>query len=621
MKRIVGFVLIILSVLALSACAQRRDQAPVISGAEDITIDIGQAFNPMTGVTASDREDGNLTSSITFEGWEEGDQNFPGDSEITYTVIDSKGNSTSVTRKVTVIGDVSIPVISGHKANVTYYTNTATYNPLAGVVALDPLFGDITEDIIILGNYNLNVPGTYAIRLRVENEAGGRTTVNITLTVVDAGIPLAIPTNTPITITMWHSNGSDITALYNKYARSFEAKMASEYNAQVTVNIAASYGTYTALRQSMIQAITAGTYPNIVQGYPDHVAEYRNGRVVVNLDPYIQHNTWGLHGADALDDILEPYRLENSQYNTEGNFFSLPLNKSTEVMIYNKTVLTELGLSVPQTWQDIIAMGPALRAHAQAKGTQNFMPAAYDSDGNAFITFTRQFGGSYTAFNYETGRGQFLFHTNQNTFSAMQFLKDNRNTITLPGHWNSDYATNAFLAQQVYITVGSTAGVWRNVPGGYTTNGLGTTFEIGVAPVPYNADRPQDRAVIQQGTNLSVLNKGTSIEQLVSFLFLKHMISTENTVDFAINTGYLPVRYSGQFDPTYVEFLGRDKDAKALAAKAAFEQSAYFFYDPAFVGSSLSRLQVGLALDRIMRGDGNIQEALNDAFSNANIGG
>jgi multiple sugar transport system substrate-binding protein len=44
----------------------------------------------------------------------------------------------------------------------------------------------------------------------------------------------------------------------------------------------------------MINAITAGTYPNMVQGYPDHVAEYLNGKVVLNLNPYIEHDTFGV---------------------------------------------------------------------------------------------------------------------------------------------------------------------------------------------------------------------------------------------------------------------------------------------------------------------------------------
>ena len=71
-------------------------------------------------------------------------------------------------------------------------------------------------------------------------------------------------------------------------------------------------------------------------------------------------------------------------------------------MIYNKTLLDELELDAPETWQDIIAMAPALQQWAQQNNIDNFVPASYDSTGNAFITFTRQFEGKYTSINFQT---------------------------------------------------------------------------------------------------------------------------------------------------------------------------------------------------------------------------
>ncbi len=623
MKKIFSVVLVALAILVLSACATRRNQAPYFEGVNlTPTIEVGQAFNPLDGVEAKDREDGNLTDQITVSGWEQGDENFPGNYEIILSVTDSAGETTRVTINLTVAGDAPVPVITGFNPTPTFYIGSGTYNPTQGVTVTDPIDDDLTLEV--LGNYNLEVPGTYTIRLRATNSAGGRTTVTIILTVTESPVPFTLST-APMTITLWHAMGQDNTALLNKYARSFEQKMATEHGANITVVIAESAGNYNTLRSNMINAITAGTYPNLVQGYPDHVAEYLNGKVVVNLNPYIHSDIWGLHGADAFDDIIQAYREENSQYDLAGTFYSLPFNKSTEVMIYNKTVFDALGLTAPTTWQELIAMAPTLRNHAYANGQTptSFRPAAYDSNGNAFITFTRQFGGQYTAINFTNMRGQYLWHTNQNTFAAMQFLKDNNSIITLPDFWDQQYASTPFVNGQVYVTFGSSAGVRYNIPGGFNAANpsLGTTFQIGVAPIPYNADRPNDRAVIQQGTNISLLTKGTSQEQLASWLFLKHLINTENTMDWAINTGYLPVRTSAYTHPTYTAFLNQPNNAIAITALAAYQQSGYFFYDPAFVGSSRARTQVGLALERIMLGDGNIQQALTDAFNEANLGG
>ena len=642
MKKIMFVVLLAFGILTMAACATRRNAPPEFQGVNtNPVIQVGDEYDPLEGVTATDREDGNLTANIEVLGWDEDDVNFPGTYEIVLSVTDSEGAITRVTIYLTIEGEeVALPVLSGVRSAPIYYIGSGTYSPLTGVTAMDEIDGDLTEEIDELGNYDLTTPGVYTIRLRVENSEGGRVTVTIVLTVVDPGIPTTLTTD-PITITMWHAMGEANTELMRGYADSFMLMYPN-----INVEIAEGTGDYNTLRSNMINAITAGTFPNMVQGYPDHVAEYLNGNVVVNLDPYIHHDTWGMHGADAFDDIILSYRQENSQYDLNGTFYSLPFNKSTEVMIYNSNVFAELELDPPTTWQELLAIAPLLKAKgdeiaeakvradnpddteaqlapkiAQAKSL--VVPASYDSTGNAFITFTRQFGGAYTGVNYETRRGQYLWVDNANTTAAMNFLKNNNNYITLPEFWDQNYASVPFVNQQTFVTVGSSAGVRYNIPGGFgnATNPLGIDFQIGVAPIPYNADMPENKAVIQQGTNVSLLKKGTAQEQLATWMFLKHLINTENTIHWAMNTGYLPVRVSGYEHPDYQAFLADLNDPIALAAQAAYLQSGYMFYDPAFVGSSRARQQVGLALERIILGDGNIASALQDAYNEANLAG
>ena len=107
---------------------------------------------------------------------------------------------------------------------------------------------------------------------------------------------------------------------------------------------------------------------------------------------------------------------------------------------------------------------------------------------------------------------------------------------------------------------------------------------------------------------------------------MKYLISKEVTTDWAIETGYLPVRTSAYISDEYQAFLNNpsttDKKAAAIAnaANAAYQQSGHMFFDPAFIGSSRARTQVGLAIERIMLGDGNIQAALDDAYDEAKKG-
>lgn len=74
---------------------------PVIAGADDKTITVGDSFDPKTGVTATDKEDGDLTGKIQIAGTV--DNTKPGKYELTYTVSDAAGNKTTKKRTITVI--------------------------------------------------------------------------------------------------------------------------------------------------------------------------------------------------------------------------------------------------------------------------------------------------------------------------------------------------------------------------------------------------------------------------------------------------------------------------------------------------------------------------------------
>lgn len=74
---------------------------PVIKGAEDRVIHLGDNFNVREGVTAYDNEDGDLTNKIVVTGKVQ--TNAVGRYTLTYTVTDSSKNMAKVTRVVEVV--------------------------------------------------------------------------------------------------------------------------------------------------------------------------------------------------------------------------------------------------------------------------------------------------------------------------------------------------------------------------------------------------------------------------------------------------------------------------------------------------------------------------------------
>ena len=83
---------------------------PVIEGVEDVDLTVGDDFDPLAGVSATDEVDGDLTSDIEVSG--SVDTAVPGTYELTYSVTNSGGETTTETRDV-VVNDVALTMPNG----------------------------------------------------------------------------------------------------------------------------------------------------------------------------------------------------------------------------------------------------------------------------------------------------------------------------------------------------------------------------------------------------------------------------------------------------------------------------------------------------------------------------
>ncbi|MGL4773910.1 MAG: glycosyl hydrolase family 18 protein [Clostridium sp.] len=165
--------------------APEQNQAPVLSGIANKTINVGEAFDKMAGVTATDKEDGDLTSKIVVTG--EVDINKAGVYELTYSVTDSKGLETTKTRTITVKEEAvepevnEAPVLKG-VTNKTINVGEA-FDKMAGVTATDKEDGDLTSKIVVTGNVDTTKAGKYELTYTVEDSKGAETTAKRTITV------------------------------------------------------------------------------------------------------------------------------------------------------------------------------------------------------------------------------------------------------------------------------------------------------------------------------------------------------------------------------------------------------------------------------------------------------
>lgn len=157
--------------------------APIIK-AEDKTLTVGDAFDPMADVTATDAEDGNLTDKIEIKK-NDVDTTKPGKNEVTYKVTDSKGASYIKSITVTVNPKMepinSAPII---KAEDKTLTVGDTFDPKADVTATDAEDGDLTDKIEVLKNeVDTTKAGKYEVTYKVTDNQGASRTKTITVTV------------------------------------------------------------------------------------------------------------------------------------------------------------------------------------------------------------------------------------------------------------------------------------------------------------------------------------------------------------------------------------------------------------------------------------------------------
>lgn len=146
---------------------------PVISGASDKTIEKGSTFIPLAGITATDVEDGDLTSKIKYSGNVR--TSAVGVYEAKYSVTDSDGNTTEVTITVTVVfNDNDAPLLTGTQ-NKAIIVGDTEFNLLAGVVAQDTVDGDLTSSIQVTGDVNVWVVGEYEVEYSVKDKSNNET--------------------------------------------------------------------------------------------------------------------------------------------------------------------------------------------------------------------------------------------------------------------------------------------------------------------------------------------------------------------------------------------------------------------------------------------------------------
>ena len=190
-----------------------------ILGDNPSNVEVGSTFSD-PGVTVYD-QDGSSTYTTTGTV----DTNVLGTYALTYTATDNSGNQATATRTVNVV-DTTTPVITLIGDSQVNIEVGSAYTD-AGATATDNYDGDLSSQIVVVNNVDVNMLGSYTVTYSVsDSSSNAATVVTRTVNVVDQTAP---------TITIL--GGNQITIEAGSSYTDAGATATDNYNNDVTTDI------------------------------------------------------------------------------------------------------------------------------------------------------------------------------------------------------------------------------------------------------------------------------------------------------------------------------------------------------------------------------------------------
>jgi sn-glycerol 3-phosphate transport system substrate-binding protein len=288
-------------------------------------------------------------------------------------------------------------------------------------------------------------------------------------------------------------------------------------------------GGYTDAYAKTLAAIQAGTPPDVAIMLSQNLNDILSQDIVIPLDELI--------AADAaqmkMDDFFPAFMLNSTQ---GGKVWSIPFQRSTPVMYYNKEAFKEVGLDPskpPQTQAELVAAAKKLTKTEGGRTTRwgLAIPSSGGVDTWLLEALIIEAGGVLYDVNNSCCK---VLLSSPAAQAAAQFLRDlgEKEKVSPPGPINWGTTSNDFAAGNVAMIYHSTGSL------GFIRNNA--KFEFGTAFLPKGT-----RFGTPTGGGNVYLFKATPPERRkAAWEFAKWLTSTEMLARWSIDSGYVAPRKS-----------------------------------------------------------------------------
>ncbi len=233
-------------------------------------------------------------------------------------------------------------------------------------------------------------------------------------------------------------------------------------------------------------------------------------------------------------DLVEPLSQNGAFSPKPGRLISsrwgLPFNRSTPIAYFNGSVLGELGLAPPTSWDELRAFA---RAATRGEGSERRWGLGCPIDWWFWVALVGQAGGSLTN---EEGRFVLGGEAGVEALSLWSELVHDLGVMRPPP--GRDY--NAWQVNNGDFLAGRAAMIWTSTAFvRYLEDNA--RFPVRTAPLPRRV-----RHAVPTGGTMFVLPRGaTEPARRAGSAFLRFMASPGPSNEFATKTGYIPVSRGG----------------------------------------------------------------------------
>ena len=333
-----------------------------------------------------------------------------------------------------------------------------------------------------------------------------------------------------VEIDFWHAMSSSHQANLQVLLDAFHAEFPD-----ITVN-ATYQGSYSALESKIGASVVAGELPTVAQVYENWVTP-----IAEILYPIGNFMTEA-----EINDIIDGLVPSNT-YN--GILTTVPFNKSILVLYYREDLVPV----PPATWEEYIAMSAALTTEdADGDGYADFYGTGLRPvSGETFMTFLDQAGGSILNEDW-TG----VEINNAAGLLAGEFVAE----IAPYSFITTEYMSNHFPTK-LAMFIDTSAGYYYN---NVAAENVGVVMKVARVPAG-----PATQGSMIQGTNLAIFDTDdyTKEQKDAAIDFVKFLIRPENTVFWAMRSGYQPVVKSAYETQEWIDFVATHDYQQAMSAQ------------------------------------------------------